>query len=296
MSTVLRDEDVTAAPAPPVRLVRLRNLLSDLLFAGPIGWLGRSKPLRWLLTSGYRSGCVAFGERNTYRIPPRWVTVDLEGADFNVDVRGGERLPFPDSSQRIVYSAHTIEHLDDAALGAFLHEVRRVLAPGGAIRLETPDAERIVSAYLDRADPLFERLAIEHREVLVEGLGLPPAHCEPHNVLISLLSCYLDRGRQVGPLAARDEVDRRLAESDPDSFGAWCVSLQTPAQRASGGHVNALYFEKLRTMLESAGFSGVRRLSNGVTEVPGLSLRWIERPGARAAYSLYIEASVGGPT
>jgi predicted SAM-dependent methyltransferase len=283
-----------APPAAPKRLLRLRNLISDVLFAGPIGWLGRRKVARRLLTSGYDSGLVAFGEQNTYRIPPRWVTVDLWGADFNRDIRDGDPLPFSDASQRVVYSAHTIEHLDDRSLKALLGEARRVLRPGGTIRLETPDVERLVDAYLDERDPLFDHLVAENRAGLVDGAGYSAEHGERHNVLLGLFSCYIEHGRHVGVLASREEVNRRLADGDLDAFGAWAHSLQTPEQRVSGGHVNALYFAKLRRLLEEAGFTGVRRLSNGVTEISGVSLRWIERPGARGAYSVYVESTVPG--
>jgi SAM-dependent methyltransferase len=245
------------------------------------------------LSAGF-SGRIAFGERNDYRIPLRWVTVDLHGADINVDVRTGERLPFPDDSQRVAYSSHTIEHLDDHSLTLLLGELRRVLRPGGHIRLETPDAERIVAGYLHEDDELFQYFQRENTGSLVEGLGLSPAHAERHNALVGLFSCYIERGCHVGVLATREEVDRRLREGDLDAFGSWCFSLQSPEQRSSGGHVNLLYFEKLRRMLHGAGFRDVRRMRNGVTEIPRLSLRWIERPGPRAAYSLYIEATAKG--
>ncbi|TMK39918.1 MAG: hypothetical protein E6G56_09760 [Actinobacteria bacterium] len=276
------------------RLRGLRTLASDVVFAGPLGWLLRRRAVRWLLTSGYRSGLIAFGERNDYRIPPRWVTVDLFGADFNLDVRTGQGLPFADGSQRVVYTSHTIEHLDDQALAALLAEFARVLGASGHVRIETPDAERITQAYLGDDERFFAYFERENRASLVQGLGLSPAYAERHNALIGLFSCYLERGHHVGVLAPREEVERRLRDGDLESFGAWCVSLQTAEQRASGGHVNVLYFDKLRRMLIEAGFRDVRRMENGVTQIPRLSLRWIERPGPRAGYSLYLEATAQG--
>lgn len=50
------------------------------------------------------------------------------------DVRA---MPFPDGTFDVVVSFETIEHLDDP--GAFLREVRRVLAPGGLFIVSTPN-------------------------------------------------------------------------------------------------------------------------------------------------------------
>lgn len=57
------------------------------------------------------------------------------------DVRRG--LPFPDGSVEAIYSSHMLEHLyfDDAL--RVLRECRRVLAPGGVLRLALPDAHQM---------------------------------------------------------------------------------------------------------------------------------------------------------
>jgi SAM-dependent methyltransferase len=63
------------------------------------------------------------------------------------------RIPFPDSSAEVVYSSHMIEHLDPAAeVPRFLHEARRVLIPGGILRLVVPDLGRRVRRYLATGD------------------------------------------------------------------------------------------------------------------------------------------------
>jgi SAM-dependent methyltransferase len=57
------------------------------------------------------------------------------------------RIPCPDRSVHAVYSAHMIEHLDRAEARRFLAEVRRVLRPGGVIRLAAPDLSLLVEDY-----------------------------------------------------------------------------------------------------------------------------------------------------
>ena len=85
-----------------------------------------------------------------------WVNVDIHpAADLRLDVR--RAWPFADGSAVEVYAEHLFEHLDwpgDAR--HFLAEARRVLAPGGVLRLSVPDLERHVRAYVGR-DEAFRR-------------------------------------------------------------------------------------------------------------------------------------------
>lgn len=58
-------------------------------------------------------------------------------------------LPFDDGSVDWVYAEHLIEHVPLPVATAWLAEVRRVLAPGGLLRLSTPDLRRYIDGYLD---------------------------------------------------------------------------------------------------------------------------------------------------
>ena len=62
------------------------------------------------------------------------------------------RIPCPAGSAAAVYSSHMIEHLDRAEARAFLTEVRRVLQPGGVVRIAAPDLSRLVSDYVASGD------------------------------------------------------------------------------------------------------------------------------------------------
>ncbi len=58
------------------------------------------------------------------------------------------RLPYPSGSAAFVYSSHLIEHLSRWQALDFARECARVLAPGGLMRVCTPDLREMTGSYL----------------------------------------------------------------------------------------------------------------------------------------------------
>lgn len=85
---------------------------------------------------------------------PGWVNIDVYPAELALNVNRG--LPFADGSARLLFASHMLEHLyyPDEAL-RFLAECRRVLGPGGRLRLVVPDVELYVRAYAEHDDAFF---------------------------------------------------------------------------------------------------------------------------------------------
>lgn len=67
-------------------------------------------------------------------------------------------LPVADGTVDVIYSSHMLEHLDRIDADLFLKEARRLLAPGGVIRIAVPDLRKQVTVYLEdgRADDFLE--------------------------------------------------------------------------------------------------------------------------------------------
>lgn len=76
-------------------------------------------------------------------------TTSEHGTRFANVVR---RIPHADESVDLVYSSHMLEHLDPPEARAFLTEVRRVLVPGGILRLAVPDLRGLVHKYIASGD------------------------------------------------------------------------------------------------------------------------------------------------
>ena len=80
---------------------------------------------------------------------PEWTNIDLVAATPDVrayDLRRG--LPYEDDSFDGVYHSHVLEHLSPDAARGMLTECRRVLRPGGVLRVVVPDLEGIAREYL----------------------------------------------------------------------------------------------------------------------------------------------------
>lgn len=79
---------------------------------------------------------------------PGFVNIDIEpGADIQHDVTEG--LPFEDASVDGVFSEHFFEHITQGQGLEFLRECRRVLKPGGVLRIAMPDLDELVRRYGD---------------------------------------------------------------------------------------------------------------------------------------------------
>jgi predicted SAM-dependent methyltransferase len=85
-----------------------------------------------------------------------WVNVDGfpdKNVHFLIDI--SRALPFPDGSFDGVFCEHVLEHfsLDDGL--KISREIKRILRPGGVLRVIVPDAEYVVRMYLQKPHDLI---------------------------------------------------------------------------------------------------------------------------------------------
>lgn len=102
--------------------------------------LARVPFLAWMLC---RSGLI---DESQYAFIQFARSQNLEYADA---VKG---LPFANGAAEVIYSSHMFEHLDRDEASAFLDEAKRVLCPGGIIRLVVPDIAKQIDKYIESGD------------------------------------------------------------------------------------------------------------------------------------------------
>jgi hypothetical protein len=78
-----------------------------------------------------------------------WVNIDCFGAEGVTCVRDCRTsLPLPTGSARGIFTEHFLEHLDYyEEAPRFLEDCRRVLRPGGVLRVIVPDGAKYLEAY-----------------------------------------------------------------------------------------------------------------------------------------------------
>ena len=126
------------------------------------------------------------------------------------------RRPFPwrDGAADVAYSSHLLEHLTRSEGRLFLEECRRVLKPGGLLRIVVPDLAAIVVRYASGrlpAERFVDELGLPHRNGNGRGLRRRLAGCinYPH-------ACMYDGPallRVTGDVGFRASA-RRYLESD----------------------------------------------------------------------------------
>ncbi|HZO58288.1 MAG TPA: methyltransferase domain-containing protein [Solirubrobacterales bacterium] len=88
---------------------------------------------------------------------PGWINSDIkenEGVDIVADIRDG--LPIDSDSIEYAVSIHSLPELPFTELVPALEELRRVLKPGGVLRLALPDLDKGIDAYLRKDSSYFK--------------------------------------------------------------------------------------------------------------------------------------------
>ncbi len=104
---------------------------------------------------------------------PGWTIIDLrDTADLVLDI-SREPLPYADASVDVVFTSHTLEHIQPANLGFVLDEFRRVLKPGhvtdgrfsgGLLRIAVPDIALAIRAYAAGDLAFFKKAELTYRD------------------------------------------------------------------------------------------------------------------------------------
>jgi predicted SAM-dependent methyltransferase len=92
-----------------------------------------------------------------------------DGTSYFTQLDISETLPFGDGCVDWVYSEHLIEHVTPLVAIRWLTEVRRILTPGGLLRITTPDLSKYAQSYVS-GDSFFAK---ERRGLRIMRVGPP---------------------------------------------------------------------------------------------------------------------------
>ncbi|MBT4127889.1 MAG: methyltransferase domain-containing protein [Nitrospina sp.] len=97
-----------------------------------------------------------------------WIHID--GSDYDhLDYRDICKLEFDNDVVDLIYASHVIEYFDREEVNNLLSEWRRVLRPGGKLRIAVPNFQEIASIYLkgeynleNFLGPLYGKMKMEN--------------------------------------------------------------------------------------------------------------------------------------
>ena len=108
-----------------------------------------------------------------------WLNTDLDPKRDQMFLDATRRFPFADGVFDYIYSEHMIEHVSWSEGRAMLAECRRVLKPGGVIRLVTPDLKRLTHLLTGPLSDLDEA----YLDYSVRTYRLPPGPSRAEHVV-----------------------------------------------------------------------------------------------------------------
>ena len=97
----------------------------------------------YLASTGVRKLQIGAGPNNL----PGWLNTDIEPRQGQAFLYAMKPFPIPDNSLNYIYAEQVIEHLPFEGGMVMLRESYRVLAPGGKLRVATPDLRRLVALF-----------------------------------------------------------------------------------------------------------------------------------------------------
>ncbi len=242
---------------------------------------------------------------------PDWTNVDLAPAGDDVipcDLR--QPLPFPAESFTAAYAAHVVEHLAPIEARRLLGEMRRLLAPGGIVRIVVPDLEGIVRAYLTSLEQAAASPAPEgrwqHRWMTVElldqlvrgrsgGMMRRWWSCDPvpcREFIESRLGQEAARG--IAALAAQRELHAEPPLEPTEILLAEPPSPREVTRFEARGERHRWMYDRisLADILVEAGFTDVRQTDAVTSRIPDFAAARLDADESghpRKPDSLYLE-------
>lgn len=143
--------------------------LTLVVLGGPLGWWGGSVLKNWLMIHGAPRKMQVYLDSHPVRKLqigagtvnyPGWLNTDFEPANDQVYLDATKPFPLPEASIQYIFGEHLIEHLTYEEGLNMLRECRRVLAPGGKIRLATPDLLRLLQLFQDGKTEAMEHYIV----------------------------------------------------------------------------------------------------------------------------------------
>jgi len=237
---------------------------------------------------------------------PCWTNVDYDSewyASNRSKTRKGihydlftlEPLPIDTNSAEVVYSSHTVEHINDEAAQNMFNESFRILKPNGYIRITTPNIDLDYRAHKENDKHYFywiDTYSIPKEWKRVK-YNKPLSEASIEQIFLahfatSVSTLHIDGAKE---RIDDNELNRIFNEMDYEEALNYCCS-KCPVEiqrKYPGNHMNWWNKKKMFSMLEKAGFTKIYLSGYGQSFCPVLR-DVVSFDNTHPKISLYVEA------
>lgn len=181
--------------------------------------------------------------------------------DYDWDIYSGKPMTEKDSFFKVIYSSHVIEHLFPQDVIFFVGEIKRLLEPGGIVRIVCPDAEQMATAYKSKDWPFFMSYLIAKTGRYPQPLSsFQEAALNETSAAFLLEYISLLTNKKNPTFLSPRECVHFLAKYEDiyEAFDEACRLSSREVNSTEGGHVTWYTAKKLETIFKVAGFSKVQ--------------------------------------
>lgn len=203
-----------------------------------------------------------------------WYNESQIGSDMiNYDLFSLKPLPIADSSAEVVYTSHTVEHINNKAAQNMFNEAHRILKPGGIFRITTPDIDLYYKACFNNDEDFFWWTELFSSDEVCKKINIYPFKN------YSLVQRFLFSFSTHTSLIVKDTTIEKFSDEEiitifkkntyEDAFNIIISRCTIEIQRQYFGyHMNWWNWIKTKKMLEQAGFSEIYKSGFGQSVSP----------------------------
>tara|TARA_Y100000768_G_scaffold289138_1_gene223293 strand:+ start:10278 stop:11234 length:957 start_codon:yes stop_codon:yes gene_type:complete len=198
---------------------------------------------------------------------PYWKNYDFPGlSDYYKSIQGKKnkdffpinlceenlRLPYDNNSVSLIYSGHTIEHLEEGKAIHFLSECARILKPGGVFRIAIPSTD----VSFDFSRIIFNQSNISNQDKLV-------------SIRSSTLHVFQPSSELTEDMIKEDSIESNFNASDFLESSVQKRGLSSSFRESNPEfHISHWNHEKLANLSRDVGFDYYLPLYRGSSSKP----------------------------
>ncbi len=208
----------------------------------------------------------------------RWYEMNIantfKGIDY--DLFSLESIPVESDAAEIIYTSHTIEHVNNEAVQNLFNESFRMLKKGGIIRIVTPDIDLSYRAYKENDRDFYYWIDWYSSDKDYKRVNIR----QPLNKETTAQIFLEDFASQASEIPLHgsekrlsdEEIKKLFEEKSFEEALDYCISFcRVDVQKQyPENHLNWFTEKKLRQMLENAGFKIIYRSAYGQSHSPAL--------------------------